>query len=71
MEPKWGLESIFIAIENDVKKVMRNLEGEGVLEARSSPVRSQVGASTKRQFFTTCRQGCSESSSRNRGSPFT
>ena len=27
MEPKWGLESIFIAIENDVKKVRLFREG--------------------------------------------
>ena len=27
MEPKWGLESIFIAIKNDAKKVMLFREG--------------------------------------------
>ena len=33
MEPKWGLESIFIAIKNDAKKVMLfrgGVEGPGL-----------------------------------------
>ena len=37
MEPKWGLESIFIAIENDVKKVMLFREGlEGLGRGRGA-----------------------------------
>ena len=66
MEPKWGLESIFIAIENDVKKVRlfrEGVEGLGLAGPWAQAPRhlsvAEGCASTKRRFAQNRRQGCS------------
>ena len=66
MEPKWGLESIFIAIKNDAKKVMLFREGlrgwgwrEPGPQARGPGSIAEGCASTKRRFAENRRQGCS------------
>ena len=57
MEPKWGLEQIFIAIKNDAKKVMlirEGVEGLGLAgawaRARCTISVDEGCPSTKRRF---------------------
>ena len=66
MEPKWDLESIFIAIENEAKKVMlfrEGVEGLGLAgtwaQARGHGSVDGGCAATKRRFAENRRQGCS------------
>ena len=66
MEPKCGLESIFIAIENDVKKVRLFREGvEGLgppgpwARVPRHTLVAEGCASTKQRFAENRRQGCS------------
>ena len=77
MEPKGSLESIFIAIENDVKKVMlfrEGVEGLGLSGpwawARTHPYRAEGCASTKRRFAENRRQGCAILSPHFLGAPY-
>ena len=66
MEPKWEVELIFIAIENETNKIMpfrQGVEGLGLAGAwAQARGHGSIGGgcpSTKRRFAENRRQGCS------------